>query len=88
VAGVRDAEDDWLRAEREIRGEPRPHQSLKTEGTSAPPSEDAEKMVEQVRVVMEARNARSKQTKSAGATGKKNASKNTGSRKGAPKVSK
>ncbi len=83
-----DAQDHWLRAEREIRGESRIDQGQESEDTSRPPSEDAGKMVEQVRVAMDARNARSKQTKRAGVTGKKEAAKNTGSNKGEPRRSK
>jgi hypothetical protein len=75
-----DAEEHWLRAEREIRGA---SHGQEVQGKSGPPSEDAEKMVEQVKVAMDTRNARSKQTKRAGATGNKETG-NTGPKTTAP----
>ena len=83
-----DARDHWLRAEREIRGASRTNREQEAESGSRPLSDDAGKMVEQVRVAMDARNARSKQTKRAGTTGKKETAKNTSSRKGEPRRSK
>jgi Protein of unknown function (DUF2934) len=83
-----DAYDHWLRAEREIRGEIRTEPDQAAEGRFQPLSEDAAKMREQVNVAMDARNARSKQTKRAGATAKKEAVGTTGPRKGKPRNSK
>ena len=77
-----DAEGHWLRAEREVRGASRGDHRPEVGGHPQPPSEDAGKMVEQIKVAMDARNARSKQTKRTGATGKKEVPDKAGSRAG------
>jgi hypothetical protein len=73
-------------AERETRGGGSDDRSQEAaEGGSPPPSQEAEKMAEQVKVAMDARNARSKPTKRAGPGGKKDATATTsGSSKGEP----
>jgi hypothetical protein len=82
-----DAEEHWRRAEREIRGNA-PAESRGAEAEPQPSSEDAEKMAEQIKVAMDARNARSKQTKRAGTGGKKEGPKKGGSSKGGASRSK
>jgi hypothetical protein len=77
-----DAEEHWFRAEQEVRGVSGSGRPQGAEGAAQPPSSDAEKMVEQIKVAMDARPARSKQTKRAGATGKPEAVQDTGSSKG------
>ena len=72
-----DAEEHWFRAKRELRGGS-PSNDRREDPSNSPSSSDASKMVEQVKVAMDARNARSKQSKRAGTTGKKEAAKNTG----------
>jgi len=78
-----DAEEHWRRAEEELRGGSTTEQRQHVETAPQPPSEDAEKMAEQIKVAMDARKARSKQTQRAGATGKKEAAKKSGG-KGKP----
>jgi hypothetical protein len=83
-----DARDHWLRAEREIRNEARTDLGQAMEARPQPPSEDADKMRQQVKVAMDARKARSKEPKRAGATGKKEAARATAPKKSKPRNSK
>jgi hypothetical protein len=82
-----DAGEHWRRAEQDIRNHHRTDQTQAEPG-SPPPSVDTMKMAEQVQVAMDARNARSKQTQRAGATGKKEAPRKAGAGKGKPRAPK
>jgi Protein of unknown function (DUF2934) len=81
------AEEHWLRAEREIRGAPQSNDRDEAQGNSQPPSEDAGKMAEQVKTAMHGRTARANPTKRVRTAGEKGAAKKTGSNAAGPNMS-